>query len=144
MTRNWPMKDVAGEEQDHPHHRSLWFAHGAVNGIDFWSEDSKAGRIVHDKFLEVKSGASSGVIRSANKWIAAGGEVVCTDETTFRVYARPDSERLFDFEQFSFLQRTDLGGEFLQGTANQSQCRNKMAMMVTLDDLGGNVRGFKS
>jgi hypothetical protein len=98
MTRNWPMKDVPGEEHDHPHHRSLWFSHGAVNGVDFWAEGAKAGKIVHDKFLEVKGGAESGVIRSANKWIAPDGAVTITDECTFRVYARPNHERLFDFE----------------------------------------------
>lgn len=98
MTRNWPMKEVAGEERDHPHHRSLWFSHGAVNGIDFWAESPKAGKIVHNKFLEVRGGAESGVIRSANRWVAPDGKVVMTDELTFRVYARPDSERLFDFE----------------------------------------------
>jgi hypothetical protein len=98
MTRNWPMKEAEGEERDHPHHRSLWYSHGLVNGIDFWSESAKAGKIVHDKFLEVKDGPKSGVIRSANKWIAPDGSVTMTDETTFRVYARPNTERLFDFE----------------------------------------------
>jgi hypothetical protein len=98
MTRNWPMKDVPGEEKDHPHHRSLWYSHGAVNGVDFWAESAKSGRIVHDRFLEVKGGAGSGVIRSANKWIAPDGSVTMTDERTFRVHARPNSERLFDFE----------------------------------------------
>lgn len=98
MTRDWPMADTAGEEHDHKHHRSLWFSHGAVNGVDFWSEDAKAGKIVHDKFLEVKGGADSGVIRSICKWIGPNGETVLTDERTFRVYARPASERLFDFE----------------------------------------------
>lgn len=98
MTRNWPMKDVAGEEHDHPHHRSLWYSHGAVNGVDFWAESPKSGKIVHDKFLEVKSGSDSGVIRSANKWIAPDGSVTMTDERTFRVYARPNNERLFDFD----------------------------------------------
>ncbi len=98
MTRNWPMKQVEGEERDHPHHRSLWYCHGAVNGVDFWSESPKAGKILHDKFLEVKGGADSGVIRSANRWVGPDGQVVITDERTFRVYARPNSERLFDFE----------------------------------------------
>jgi hypothetical protein len=98
MTRNWPMKEAEGEERDHPHHRSLWYSHGAVNDIDFWSESAKAGKIVHDKFLEVKGGPKSGVIRSANKWIAPDGTVTMTDESTFRVYARPNNERLFDFE----------------------------------------------
>ena len=99
MTRNYPMvPDSKGEEHDHIHHRSLWYSHGAVNGVDFWAESGKSGKIVHDKFLEIKSGKDSGVIRSANKWIAPSGEVVCTDERTFRIYARPENERLFDFE----------------------------------------------
>jgi hypothetical protein len=98
MTRDFPMKNTPGEDQDHKHHRSLWFSHGAVNGVDFWSEEAKAGKIVHDKFLEVKSGDKAGVIRSANKWIAPSGEVICTDERTFRVLATPDNERVFDFE----------------------------------------------
>jgi hypothetical protein len=92
------MKEAEGEEHDHPHHRSLWYCHGAVNGVDFWSEGAKAGTIVHDRFLEIKSGSDSGVVRSANKWVAPDGQVVITDERTFRVYARPDTERLFDFE----------------------------------------------
>lgn len=98
MTRNWPMADTPDEDHDHPHHRALWYSHGSVNGIDFWSEEAKAGRIVHHKFLEISSGADSGVIRSANKWIAPDGTVKMTDERTFRVYARPAHERLFDFE----------------------------------------------
>ena len=99
MTRSWPMKaDAEGEEKDHPHHRSLWFSHGAVNGVDFWAETSKAGRIQHDQFLETKSGKDEGVIRSTCKWMAPDGKVVCTDERTFRVYNRAANERLFDFE----------------------------------------------
>jgi hypothetical protein len=100
MTRDWPMKEgVAGEEPDgHPHHRSLWYSHGAVNGIDFWAEGSNAGKILHDKFLEVKSGGDFGLIRSTCKWVGPDGTVPCTDERTFRVYARPNNERLFDFE----------------------------------------------
>ena len=98
MTRNWPMKDLPDEDHDHPHHRSLWFSHGDVNGIDFWAETAKSGSIVHDQFLEVKGGKDSGVIRSANNWIAPDGKVTLTDERTFRVYARPGNERLFDFE----------------------------------------------
>lgn len=99
MTRNYPMvPESQGEAHDHPHHRSLWYSHGNVNGVDFWAESGKSGKIVHDKFLEIKSGKDVGVIRSANNWVAPDGKVVCTAEQTFRVYARPASERLFDFE----------------------------------------------
>jgi hypothetical protein len=99
MTRNWPMKNTPGEEHDHPHHRSLWFAHGSVNGHDFWSEQKAFGKTVHDDFLEVKSGKGAGVIREQNKWVAADGTVVCTDERTLRFY-NPGSanERVMDFE----------------------------------------------
>jgi hypothetical protein len=98
MTRNWPMKDVPNEEHDHPHHRSLWFAHGSVNGKDFWSEEKNFGKIVHDEFTEIKSGQESGVIKSHDKWVADDGSVVCTDDRVMRVYNRPGQERLFDFE----------------------------------------------
>src|SRR2546425_10583402 len=99
MTRDYPMvRDSEGEEHDHPHHRSLWYSHGAVNGVDFWSEGSKAGKILHDKFLSIESGSASGLIKSRDNWGAGDGKVICTDERTFRLYARPDNERLLDFD----------------------------------------------
>ena len=98
MTRNWPMQDVPDEEHDHPHHRSLWFTHGAVNGHDFWSEAKDFGKIVHDGFAEVKSGQKEGLIRARNKWIAKDGTVVCTDEQLIRFYNTAPDHRLLDFE----------------------------------------------
>jgi hypothetical protein len=99
MTRNWPMESPPGEEHDHPHHRSLWLGHIEVNGQDFWDELKTHGTIVHAGFDEVKSGKEFGVIKSKDRWLAADGSVVCTDERTFRVFA-PDSQdnRMFDFE----------------------------------------------
>lgn len=56
LTRHYPMKkDVAGEQSDHPHHRSFWFCHGNVNGHDFWhSKHGKDGttKITHQSFGE--------------------------------------------------------------------------------------------
>jgi hypothetical protein len=99
MTRNWPMKTTPNEEHDHPHHRSLWFTHGNVNGRDFWSEEKDYGKIVHDGFTEIKSGKASGVIKSRDKWIAADGKLICTDDRVFRVYSPANpTERVFDFE----------------------------------------------
>jgi hypothetical protein len=118
MTRDWPMKNTPGEEHDHPHHRSLWFAHGAINGYDFWSEEKAFGKTVHDDFLEVKSGAEVGVIRERNKWVAADGTVVCTDERTLRFYnpARA-SERLMDFDITLFASNGELTfGDTKEGT----------------------------
>ncbi|MCX8090097.1 MAG: PmoA family protein [Verrucomicrobiae bacterium] len=98
MTRNWPMRDVADETRDHPHHRSFWFAHGAVNGHDFWSEKGSFGRIVQAAILETRSGRDSGLIRTSNLWVSADGKLQCSDVRTLRFYARPDTERVLDFE----------------------------------------------
>jgi hypothetical protein len=38
ISRAWPMEDKPGEAKDHPHHTGLYFAHGAVNGKDYWSK----------------------------------------------------------------------------------------------------------
>lgn len=107
MTRDWPMKDSPGGQHDHPHHRSFWFAHGAVNGIDFWAEPDSfeagqkvhpLGRIEHEKFIEVAGGPSEGVIRDRLRWVSPDGTVPITSVQTLRVYERPDAERLFDYE----------------------------------------------
>lgn len=97
ITRHWPMKEGENEEHDHPHHRSLWFAHGDVNGHDFWSEAKGAGRIVHDRFLKADSGGEAGVIQSRNRWVADNGEIICTDSRTHKFYNRADGQ-IMDFE----------------------------------------------
>jgi hypothetical protein len=97
VIRHWPMKEGKDEEQDHVHHRSLWYTHGDVNGYDFWTEGQDKGIIVHEKFSKVTSGSEAGVIQSENKWMAPGGEVVCADTRTHRFYERPDGV-MMDFD----------------------------------------------
>lgn len=43
VTRGYPMEERPGEARDHPHHRSAWFAHGDVNGVDFWHPEAENG-----------------------------------------------------------------------------------------------------
>jgi hypothetical protein len=90
MTRNFPMKKVEGEETDHKHHRSLWFTHGSVNGIDFWTEDKAFGKIVHKRFLKTISG-QVGMISTENEWIGPDGKAVYVD---FEITIRADHGEL--------------------------------------------------
>jgi hypothetical protein len=77
----------------------LWFAHGVVNGHDFWREISgKTGRIVHKDFKEIKSGKNIGVIKARNDWVATNGTVVCSDERLLRFESPSPNELLIDFE----------------------------------------------
>ena len=53
VTRGWPMvRDIPGESRDHPHHRAMFFAHGDINGVDFWGEGepSRAAQTAHGQF----------------------------------------------------------------------------------------------
>ena len=79
MTRNYPMREVAGEAHDHPHQKSMWFTHGWVNGVDFWGEGKGRGTIVQDRLIRTCSGDGQGQIQTANRWLDAQGKVVCTD-----------------------------------------------------------------
>lgn len=96
INREFPMANVAGEEQDHPHHRSLWFTHGLVNGIDFWTEQKDFGRIVHERLIESSSG-ETGVIRATHRWESAEGKLICRDEVLVRIRAVPGG-RLLDHQ----------------------------------------------
>src|SRR3972149_6911733 len=95
VTRHWPMKEGENEEHDHPHHRSLWFAHAEVNGHDFWEGTSE--KIVHDEFAKIKNGQKVGIIQSRNKWVGKDSQVVCSDTRTYKFYNRPE-EQMMDFE----------------------------------------------
>jgi hypothetical protein len=96
MTRSWPMAEAPDEEKDHPHHKSFWWAHGDMNGIDFWAEGKDSGKTVHEAFTAVESG-EVGVIKTRNKYVSKEGKTIATDERTLRIY--PGSVgRTFDFE----------------------------------------------
>jgi hypothetical protein len=97
MTRSYPMKKVDGETTDHPHHRSLWFTHGSVNKVDFWSETRGHGRIVETSRPTVESGLAMGLIRTTDDWLAPDGKKVCEDERAVRIFATK-TERVFDFD----------------------------------------------
>jgi hypothetical protein len=45
---------------DHDHHRSIWFAHAKLQGIDFWSENTKA-HVKQKQWLCYEDGADEAV-----------------------------------------------------------------------------------
>jgi len=98
MTRNYPMADdVAGEAHDHPHHQSLWFTHGNINGIDFWSILEGAGTVQHAEFLRIESSPQHAVLRSTNRWLRPNGEVVCTDTRQLK-FSADNGARTVDWQ----------------------------------------------
>jgi len=96
MTRDYPMRLRKGEQHDHPHHRSLWFAHGLVDGENFWSEQGKVGEIRHREFTKIAGGRPA-VVATRNDWLASDGRRVCRDDRVLRFDADADA-RWIDFD----------------------------------------------
>jgi hypothetical protein len=89
ITRHFPMQIIQGESMDHPHHRSVWFTHGEVNGIDFWSEGAGKGTIVHRQIERVETGPVLARIIARNDWLAPDGKKVCEETTEIIAYRAP-------------------------------------------------------
>lgn len=110
LTRNFPMEPFGAakgnsaaatrfENQDHPHHRSMWFDHGVVNGIDFWALTSpgKVGRVVQrseGNNVVQSSTLTDGVATTSefceliteNDWIGPDDRRVLSDQREFRFH----------------------------------------------------------
>jgi hypothetical protein len=104
LTRDFPMRKTEGEETDHPWHRSMWFAHSFMNGVDFWNEaggdlarsPKEKGRSEHAALLSL-SGGPVGSLVTSNRWVHPDGTLICTDTRTLRFHADA-SGRFIDFE----------------------------------------------
>ncbi len=81
MTRHYPMKkDVDNEASDHPHHKSLWFTHDDVNGVQFWMEyPGENSNLRPGKIVQHEIAIEGNTIRTRNEWRDPDGSVVCTD-----------------------------------------------------------------
>ena len=134
------MRAVPGEDHDHVHHRSLWFALSCVDGIDFWNEGDHGhnpkGTIVHQALDEVRGGPV-GVIRGRNRWIGPDGRLVCTDETVVRF--RGDSTiRCLDYE---VTLRARPGASLRIGDNKDGAMAIRLAQWMTLPHLYENRPG---
>src|ERR1700730_10695446 len=102
VTRHFPMEQVACETHDHPHHRGMFFAHGDVNGINFWATEpsvkaANKGSMVLKKVIEAKGGAKSGTIKAVFDGLDPDGQPMMTETRTLTFYPGPEL-RVIDFE----------------------------------------------
>ncbi|MDO4570673.1 MAG: PmoA family protein [Planctomycetia bacterium] len=93
MSRSYPMEEgVPDERRDHPHHRSLWFTHGEISGVNFWHTSDEAGIIEHVEF----SSLEPPTMRVKNSWKDREGRVVLSDERSI-TFGADDLGRWIDF-----------------------------------------------
>ena len=99
VTRAYPMiPDAPGETHDHPHHRSLWIAHGEVNDADNWSEAPDHARTVHGAFGSLVTGAVAGSFQSTSMWERSDGSPLLTQHLRVTAWATDGDLRILDFE----------------------------------------------
>ncbi|MFN7343824.1 MAG: PmoA family protein, partial [bacterium] len=109
MTRSYPMKDVPGEKQDHPHHRGLNFGHESIAGYDTWAELATFGKspktservkhlgaIKHKSFSKIDGGATA-VLTALSDYVDAAGKVTSTEERTLTFRVEGDT-RIIDVD----------------------------------------------
>lgn len=100
ISRSYPIGSTIPEANRHdpslePHQRPLYFDHGDVNGLDFWSEEvfnkfygregegHAYGRMVFRKIDQMNGGPDSGTIQAEFDLISPNKRVIATETQTF-------------------------------------------------------------
>jgi hypothetical protein len=108
ITRSFPMQsDIAGEARDEPHQRAMYFAHGSVDGFDFWGEAAfpkwsnhssrTFGRTLFRKIDQMTGGPDSGTLRVTFDLVKADGATIA-EETQSYIFSGDEHSRTIDCE----------------------------------------------
>lgn len=141
VTRSYPVGDLQEHErEDHIHHRSFWFTHGDVNGVDFWleprNENQEHGVIEHQEFTRLEGDGSTAVIATRNHWInGKTGEKICEDEQHL-TFGSDGTNRWVDY--MIILKATD--GDVTFGDTKEGTFGVRVAGTMKVDkELGGHI-----
>lgn len=135
VTRHFPMKkDVPGERTDHPHHRSMWFTFGDVNGVDFWSEGARCGRIEHRSYEAIESGTVFARVVARCEWVGSDGKRLLEDTRELIVYC-VEGMRLMDFNITLMAKDEDV--KF--GDTKEGMFGLRVACSMQVDGGGGHI-----
>lgn len=101
LTRGFPIKPMAGERVDHPHHMGNWFNYGDVNGLDFWNNSDAIpeeklknyGKIVHREIHNINQ--EEGSITTKSSWQSTAGNAILDESTVFK-FAQVGNTRIVD------------------------------------------------
>ncbi len=111
MNRQYPMKEgVQGESSDHPHHKSLMYTHGKMNGVDFWHQGG--AKTVHSDVLDI----GDNYLKTRNRWVDEDGTKILTDTRKITFRSVPKG-RAIDYEITLHASEGDLNiGDTKEGT----------------------------
>ncbi len=112
MTRAFPMEDVAGEKQDHPHHRSVCFGLQNAGGFNTWHErltftkngvvDAKRmesnGRQVHSRIVKAEASGNHATLVVECDNLTPAGERYMRQTRSIDFHVAPNGSRVMDIE----------------------------------------------
>jgi hypothetical protein len=117
MTRRYPAENIERESRDHLHHRGMWFAHGAVDGMDFWTEPRRGGQYIRASGIsDLFSGPVCAGFVAHAVWEASPGKPILDDTRVVQTCMLPIG-RLIDIRiTLKALNKPVLMGESKEGT----------------------------
>lgn len=99
VQRLYPLKEVEGENHDHPHHVGVHFTYGAdeeVNGNNYWQGQQGETRISHKKVTQKEVQDGKAILGTQSHWVGREGDVVMVEDRTME-FTTDQSERAIDF-----------------------------------------------
>ncbi len=96
LTRKVARKDEPQPEIDHPHHRSLYVAHGAVNGANVWDDAEGHGFQRHLRFASRFTGPVCAGFVEEVQWETKNRKAVMEESRTFRMWKAIPGGRFLD------------------------------------------------
>ena len=82
---------------NHDHHRSIWFAHHVVDGIDFWGDQTDA-RIREKSWLAYEDGNNEAIMACLLGWFDGNGKELMEQEMVAALMSFPEGEHALEIQ----------------------------------------------
>lgn len=84
VNRNYPLGEVDGESQDHPHHVGLFFTYEINQYDNFWGKTAPPPQIRHVEILDIDD--ETGLLSTRLHWIGVSGKVILEEKRIMRFH----------------------------------------------------------
>ena len=83
---------------EHPHHRSIWFSHGEINGSDIWGEPQNHGYILNKSIRNILNMHNFTSFTAFNTWTHHDKTPIADDITVITVYNTDCFTKIIDVD----------------------------------------------
>lgn len=122
--------------ENHDHHRSVWFAHAKVNGLDFWSENGKT-QIRQKHWYAYRDGNDEAIMATLLGWYNPDGKEIMESDVVVALQPLPKGEHAFEI-QLS-LRPTQSAKSVTLNQSNFGLLAVRMASTVSVHFGGGTI-----